>query len=95
MDNVSETQAAAFTPACVKLPAWAACLSAAVDGRLTHVVATKQGPRRVEGTGVSLVSPMHAQQPSIRKPYSSFTTRLSAIGGGDPGPHPAREPEPV
>jgi hypothetical protein len=94
MDNVSETQAAAFTPACVKLPAWAACPPAAVDGRLRHVVATKQGPRRVEGTGVSSVNPMPAQQPSIRKPYS-FTTRLSAIGGGDPGPHPAREPEPV
>jgi hypothetical protein len=93
MDNVSETQAAAFTPACVKLPVLGACPPAAVVGRLTHVPAEKSGPYRVKGTSVPAASGMHAQQ-SIRKPYN-FTTRLSAIGGGDPGPHPAREPEPV
>ena len=94
MDNISEVQAAvALAPARVKLSAWAACPSAAVDGRLTRVPATKSGLYGVEGTGVSPVSLAHAQQ-SIRKPYN-FMTRISASGGGDPGPHPAREPEPV
>lgn len=94
MDNVSETQAAAFAPACVKLPAWAACPPAADSGRLTHVSAAKPGLSGVKGTGVPTASRMRAQQSTVRKPYN-FTTRLSAIGGGDPGPHPAREPEPV
>jgi hypothetical protein len=95
MDNISEVQAAvALAPARVKLSAWAACPSAAVDGRLTHVVsATKPGLYGVEGTGVSPVSRARAQQ-SIRKPYN-FMTLIPASGGGDPGPHPAREPEPV
>jgi hypothetical protein len=94
MDNISEVQAAvAIAPARVKLSAWAACPSAAVDGRLTRVPATKPGLSGVEGTGVSPVSGAHTQQ-SIRKPYN-FMTLISAIGGGDPGPHPAREPEPV
>jgi len=93
MDNVSETQVAAFTPACVKLPAWAAFPPAAVDGRLTHVAAAKPGLCGVKGTGVSSVSRMRTQQ-SIRKPYN-FTTRIYTLGGGAWGPHPAREPEPV
>jgi hypothetical protein len=93
MDNVSETQVAAFTPACVKLPAWAAFPPAADSGRLTHVSAAKTGPCGVKGTGVPAVSRMHAQQ-SIRKPYN-FTTRIYALGGGVSGPHPAREPGPV
>lgn len=94
MDNVSEAQAAvAFARARMNLSAWAACPSAAVNGRLTRVPATKSGRYSVEGTGVSSVSGVHAQQ-TIRKPYN-FMTRLSTIGGGDPGPHPAREPEPV
>ena len=94
MDNISEAQAAvAVARARVKLSAWAACPSAAVDGRLTRVPATKPGRCSVEGTGVSAISGAHTQQ-AIRKPYN-FMTRLSAIGGGDPGPHPAREPEPV
>jgi hypothetical protein len=93
MDNVSETQAAAFTPACVKLPAWAAFPPAAGPGRVTRVPAAKPGLTGVEGTGVPSVSRMHVQQ-SIRKPYN-FTTRIHALGGGAAGPHPAREPGPV
>jgi hypothetical protein len=95
MDNISEVQAAvALAPARVKLSDWAACPSAAVDGRLTHAVpATKSGLPGVKGTGVSAISGARTQQ-SIRKPYN-FMTRISASGGGDPGPHPAREPEPV
>lgn len=93
MDNISDVQAAAlFARVRVELPAWAAP-SAAVDGRLTHVAAAKPGLCGLKGTGVSSASRMHAQ-PTIRKPYN-FTTRISAIGGGGPGPHPAREPEPV
>jgi hypothetical protein len=97
MDNISEVQAAvALAPARVKLSAWAACPSAAVDGRLTHVSrgpATKPGLSGVKGTGVSPVSGARAQQ-FIRQPYN-FMTRIPAGGGDDPGPHPAREPEPV
>jgi hypothetical protein len=98
MENVSEVQAAvALAPARVKLSAWAACPSAAADGRLTHVTrgpATKTDPYGVEGTGVSPVSGARAQQ-FIRKPYNFMTHILATSGGGDPGPHPAREPEPV
>jgi hypothetical protein len=93
MDNVSEAQAAAFARACVKLPAWAACLPAADPGRSTRVPATRPGPIGVKGTGMPAVSQAHAQQ-SIRKPYN-FTTRIYALGGGAAGPHPAREPGPV
>jgi hypothetical protein len=94
MDNISETQAVAFTPACVKLPSWVAS-APAVDGRLTRVSAAKAGLSGVKGTGMPAASDAHAQQcVRIRKPYN-YTTRLSAFSGADPGPHPAREPEPV
>jgi hypothetical protein len=93
MDNVSETQAAAFAPACVKLPTWAACLPAADLGRSTHVPAAKPSPFSVEGTGMPAIKQPDAHQ-SIRKP-DNFTTRIYALSGGGLGPHPAREPEPV
>jgi hypothetical protein len=93
MDNVSETQAAAFAPACVKLPTWDACLPAADTGRSTRVQVANRRPESGEGTGMPAVSLAHAQQ-SIRKP-DNFTTRIYALSGGGLGPHPAREPEPV
>jgi hypothetical protein len=93
MDNVSETQAAAFAPACVKLPTGAACLPAADTGRSTRVQYADPRPQSVKGTGMPAISQAHADQ-SIRKPYN-FTTRIYALTGGGLGPHPAREPEPV
>ena len=54
----------------------------------------------LEGTRMPQISqPGHAQksvfgETSTRNPYI-YKTHTPALGGGEPGSHPAREPEPV
>jgi hypothetical protein len=83
------------------LPVWGASLLAVGSGH-GACAAPRLAPtqRAAEGTRMSRISqPGHGQESifggtSTRKPYN-YKTLAAAFGGGEPGSHPAREPEPV
>ncbi len=83
------------------LPVWVASLPAAGSGHGACAV-PRLAPAQcaAEGTRMSRVSqPGHGQESIFggtrtRKPYN-YTTLVAVLGGGEPGSHPAREPEPV
>jgi hypothetical protein len=89
-----------FAPARVKLPDGAACPAAVSGGVPARVPSLTSGPAAGKGTGMpkvgvqAQIQPPHFGPKPIPNPYN-YTTRVSALGGGAKGPHPAREPEPV
>lgn len=89
-----------FAPARVKLPDGAACPTAVSGGVPARVGSLKSGPAAGKGTGMpkvgvrTQIQPPHFGPKPIPNPYI-YKTRVSALGGGAKGPHPAREPEPV
>jgi hypothetical protein len=101
MVNVNDAPASVAARAGLTLPAWGASLPA-VGGGHGACAAPRLAPaqRAAEGTRMSRISqPGHGQKSifggtSTRKPYN-YTTLAVALGGGEPGSHPAREPEPV
>jgi hypothetical protein len=82
-------------------PAWGASLFAAGSGH-GACAAPRLAPMpcAVEGTRMSRISqPGHGQGSVFggtrtRKP-NNYKTLAAVFGGGEPGSHPAREPEPV
>ncbi|HEY3735023.1 MAG TPA: hypothetical protein VGL63_14020 [Streptosporangiaceae bacterium] len=81
----------------VILPIRDAFLLPAAGGRSACAPSTVPGLHTAKGTSVSAVSnKARAEQPvfgpaATHKP-NNYMTRVDAIGGGGPGPHPAREP---
>jgi hypothetical protein len=100
MANLLDAPASVVTRAGVKSPTWDASLLAADSGRVACAMAAVSGPCTAQGTGMSqpglsahAPEPVFGQTPT-RNPYI-YKTRVAATGGGAPGSHPAREPEPV
>ena len=88
---------ATSVPTGVSLPIQGAFLLPAAGGRPACAPSMSSGLHTAQGTGVSGFSrTAHAEQAvsaqvTTRKP-DNYMTRVDAIGGGGPGPYPAREP---
>jgi hypothetical protein len=97
---MTDADGGVFAPAHVKLPGWAACPTAAGSGVPARVPSLTSGPAAGKGTGMpkggvqTQIQSLHFGPKPIPNPYI-YKTRVSALGGGAKGPHPARDPEPV
>ena len=97
MANFFDAEAATAVTAGVSLPIRGAFPLPGAGGRAACAPSTVTGLYTAKGTSVSGFSlKAHVGQPVFgpvmtHKPYN-YTTRVDAIGGGGPGPHPAREP---